>query len=314
MKIVLLVLLILILLLLTAGYILFYIGCVRIKKKPDPALAGFLRPYLDEIRDGIQWYKERTTERVEIASFDGLRLVGWFLPAKDARGTLLLVHGYRSDHICDFGAVFRDFHGMGWNILAVDQRAHGESDGKYICFGVKERYDVRDWATYLFDRFGPEHPVVLDGVSMGCSSVLMSLNTGLPENVRGAIADCGYTTPYDEFVYLFRSHGKIPVPVHPLMDIGEGFAQIFARFGFRDASTLKSLEESTLPVLFVHGGKDRLVPPVFSRQNYEACRGEKNLVIVPEASHGTSYLADKAGCQAALADFLDRCAAPKNVM
>ena len=307
MRIVLLVILILLLLLLTAGYGLFLLGIVRFpwKKEPEPEQAGFLRPFAGQIREGMNWFRNQNPQEVFIRSYDGLRLAGWFIPAKQARGTLLLFHGFRGSHLIDFAAAYEDFHEMGWNILAVDQRAHGESEGKYICFGVKERFDVKSWALYLCDRFGAAHPVVLDGISMGAATVLMSLDTGLPENVRGVVADCGFTTPKAEFRHVFRSRWRIPVPEHPLMDIAEGFTRLLAGFGFEDASTLKALAENRLPVLLVHGGSDHLVPTEFSRQNYDACRGLKQLVIVPEAGHGVSYLLDREQCCGALREFLD---------
>lgn len=306
MKIVLLVLSVIVLVLIAGAYIAFYLGAVRLPFKPDPGKSKWVKNYREEILAGADWFRTQPTERVEISSYDGLKLVGWFLPAENARGTLLLVHGYRSDHTTDFGIVYPYYHSLGFHILAVDQRAHGESEGKYITFGVKDRFDVRDWAVYLYDRFGPAHRVVLDGISMGCSSVLMSLDTGLPENVCGAIADCGFTSPYDQFCHMFRTHFHLPR--HPLMDIAEWYAKLFAGFGFRDCSTVTALQGSQLPVIFFHGLRDTFVPPRFTEENYAACRGEKQLITVPEAGHGGCYLVERARCQAALEEFLNQIA------
>ena len=193
--IILLVLLLIVLLLLTVSYFAFFAACVRINKKPDPAQSKYLLPFRDAILSGAQWFREQSPERVQIQSHDGLRLVGYFLPAANAKGTLLLVHGFRSSPFCDFGVSYAFYHSLGWNILAVCQRAHEESEGKYITFGVKERYDVLDWTLYLRDRFGPEHPVALIGISMGCATVLMSLGCALPDNVKGIAADCPFDSP-----------------------------------------------------------------------------------------------------------------------
>lgn len=309
MTIVLLIILVLALLLLTGGYAAFLLGIVRLprEREPDPGRSKWLAPFRQEILDGGAWFREQKPERVSIPSFDGLTLTGYFLPAEDAKGTLLLVHGYRSGPFTDFGVVFSYYHDLGWNILAPWQRAHGESEGRYITFGVKERFDVRDWARYLCDRFGPEHAIVLDGISMGCTSVLMALGTELPGSVRGAIADCGFTSPRDEFVHFLKH--RCHLPPHPIMDVAEGFARLLAGFGFRDYSTLDALKVSTLPVLFVHGERDTFVLPEFTRQNYAACRGEKRLVTVPNAGHGTSYLFGREECRAALETFLGECAA-----
>ena len=92
----------------------------------------------------IAFFEDPARQALEIRSRDGLKLVGHFLPAEaeEARGTLLLVHGYRSSPWTDFGIIYTYFHSLGWNILTVHQRAHGESEGKYITFGIKERFQI----------------------------------------------------------------------------------------------------------------------------------------------------------------------------
>lgn len=300
--IVLLVLLILILFLLAVGYAAFFFACVRLPGIPDPKKSKALLPLADEILSGAQWFREQDPECVQIRSDDGLRLTGFLLPAENAKGTLVLVHGYRSDPYTDFGYSFRFYASLGWNILAVCQRSHCQSEGKYITFGVKERYDIRDWSLYLADRFGPEKPVVLIGISMGSSSVLMSLGTDLPENVKGAVADCGFTSPYDEFVYMLKT--RMHLPCHPILDLADLFSRLFAGFGFRDYSTITALKENRLPILFVHGEQDRLVPIRFTVENYAACVSEKKLITVPEASHGTSYVYATEACQQAIRELL----------
>ena len=163
---------------------------------------------------------------------------------------------------------------------------------------------MRTWSQYLLDRFGADHPVVLDGVSMGAASVLMSLGTGLPENVRGVIADCGFTSPYDEFAHVLKT--RLHLPLHPIADIAQVFSRLFAGFDFRACSTVDALRQNPLPVLLVHGERDTFVPCRFSQENYEACAGDKKLIFVPEAGHGASYLIERERCQAELIAFLDR--------
>ena len=298
-----LVVLIVLLLLFTLGYIAFYLGIVRLPVKPAPDMSEQLRPYAEAIESGSKWFRDQNPEQIYIRSRDGLKLCGYFLPAEQAKGTLLLVHGYRSDPWIDFGIIYSFYHSLGWNILTVCQRAHAESEGKYITFGIKERFDVCNWALYLSDRFGPEHPVVLSGVSMGSTSVLMALGSDLPANVTGVIADCGFTCPYDEFVHVLKSRH---IPRQPLMALAELYAKAFADFGFRDYSTITALRQNTRPVLFVHGEADAFVPVRFTVDNYAACAAEKQLITVPDAGHGASYLMAREQCEAALSAFLSR--------
>lgn len=300
--IILLILLILILLLLAIGYAAFFVACVRLPTEPDPDKSKYLRPYASQIRAGAQWFRDQNPELVRIRSDDGLRLTGYFLPAENAKGTLMLVHGYRSNPFCDFGYSFDFYASLGWNILAVCQRAHGESEGTYITFGVKERFDVRDWALYLTDRFGPSHKIALVGVSMGSSTVLMSLGTKLPDNVKCVVADCGFTSPYEEFSHVLKARFRIPCRL--ILTIADMFSRLFAGFGFRDYSTVEALKGNRIPVLFAHGEKDNFVPIRFTVANYAACSAEKKLITVPEAGHGTSYVFATEICQSAIREFL----------
>ena len=121
-------------------------------------------------------------------------------------------------------------------------------------------------------------------------------------SVCGVIADCGFTSPWEEFRELLRSRYRLPA--HPLLDAVDLYARLFAGFGLRECSTLDAMRTNSCPVLFVHGGSDHYVTTRFSRENYQACRAEKRLIIVPDAGHGMSYLLDTPGCQAALRDFL----------
>lgn len=304
-KIILLIVILIVLILLAAGYALFLAGIVRFERKEKQIGSFVPEEYAQMCADGVRWFKEQEKERIRISSYDGLTLTGLFLPAEgEAKGTIILFHGYRMDGYSDFSCVYELYHRLGYNLLNVFQRAHGESEGRYITFGIKERFDARYWAVYTADRFGPEHDIFLGGLSMGGSTVLMSTGTQLPENVRGVIADCGFTSPYDEFVHVLKS--KLHLPVHPFIDIAEGFAQLLAGFGFKDYSTLEAMEVNTLPILFIHGEDDKLVPLKHTTDAFAACRSDKYLITVPKAGHGLSYLLNQEGCRTALEEFLGK--------
>ena len=305
--IVLLVVLFLVLLLLALGYFAFYLSVVRAPASSHRKSANdsFI-PFRETLRAGAEWLSAQEYETVTIRSRDGLRLSARFFPVENAKGTLLLVHGYRSNPGNDFGVACPFYRSMGWNILAVNQRACGDSEGTYITFGVKERFDLHDWAVYLCDRFGKEHPVVLNGVSMGSTTALMSLGTDLPENVRGVIADCGFTSPAEQLKCIFRS--RFGVAGGLLLAVAGLFAKLFAGFGFSDYSTVTALKQAKLPVLFIHGEADTFVPIRFTVENYAACVSDKKLLTIPDAGHAVSYLVEPEQCQRDMGKFLDRMA------
>jgi predicted alpha/beta-fold hydrolase len=182
--------------------ICLYIYCVAFyapKKKrysADAPLEGEQYEAVAEHIFRISHIMERIPcEDVTIHSFDGCRLHGRYYHVRDGAPLEILFHGYRS-------CAFRDCSGghalsrkMGFNALVVDQRAHGNSDGVTITFGIKEHRDCLCWIEYANQRFGTDTPIILSGLSMGAATVLMATGLELPENVTCVLADSPYSTP-----------------------------------------------------------------------------------------------------------------------
>lgn len=260
----------------------------RISDEYDMKARGDGKNYIEKFREGQTWFRGQNYETVFIKSHDGLKLAGYLLPCENAKQTVICFHGYRGGSTKDFGCITRFYHENGSNLLLVDQRGHGKSEGEYICYGIKERYDCVKWTEYIRDLYGESLPVYLDGLSMGCSTVLMACGLDLPSNVRGVIADCGFTSPWDIFYYLI--HRKYRLPAFPFLQIADFICRHRAGFGFKDVSTLDVMAKIKVPVLFVHGGNDYFVPTDMSRSNHEACVSEKYIEIIEGAGHGLSYM------------------------
>ena len=128
-------------------------------------------------------------EPVTITSFDGCRLSGRYYHLRDGAPLEILFHGYRSCACRDCGGGHLLSRKMGFNALVVDQRAHGQSDGRTISFGIREHRDCQCWIEYANKRFGKDTPIILFGLSMGAATVLMATGLKLPPNVAGVIAD-----------------------------------------------------------------------------------------------------------------------------
>jgi len=258
---------------------------------------------VDLPRAGVAWYRTREKETVTANSFDGLSLAADLLPAEGpSRGRVLMFHGYHGG-LEDFSAALRHYHELGFDLLIPDERAHHRSEGKFIGYGVLESRDCKTWAEEA-DRLWGEAPTFLVGVSMGASAVLMASGEELPEDVRGIVADCGFSSPKAIVTHVLRR--RLHLPVTPFYAVVNGLFRLLAGYGLTDRSTVAAMERNRLPILFVHGGADGFVPPEMTRQAYDACRAEKDLLLVPDAGHGRSYLEDMPGYQRKLDAFLAR--------
>ena len=258
--------------------------------------------YRDMVQNGLAYIGAHECEDVSITSFDGLQLHGIYLPTENARATILCFHGYRSCGLQDFSPMPEFYHSLGLNVLLVDQRACGKSEGKYTTFGILERRDVVSWANYIDERLGGL-PILLDGLSMGAASVMLAANLLLPSSIRGIIADCGFTSPWEIIAHCGKQWFHIPA--FPMVHLLSALARLRFGEGYRSCSTLTSLANSNHPLLLLHGADDDFVPTYMSEQNFEAADGYKRKLIVPGAGHGMSYLVDQKRCQQELSNFVD---------
>jgi len=271
---------------------------------PAPGKSGSRVQFADRISASEAWFLSQKPEDVGIVSYDGLKLSGRFLPAADrdaAKGTVLLMHGYHTDALYEFAGIYDFFHREKYNVLLCDQRAHGKSGGTYLTFGIRERYDCRSWIRYLNGRLGEEKPLWLMGVSMGSSTVLMASGFDLPGNIRGIIADCGYTSPYDIIKLVLVRNYHLPAPI--ILPYADIVTHLTAGFGLKEYSTLQALKTNRIPVLFIHGDNDTFVPFEMSKQNYTACTAPK-LFLETHADHAASFLFASEQYEAVLEKFM----------
>lgn len=267
-----------------------------------------LVPFRDMRRAAIAYAEATPHEEVSIRARDGLTLRAKLYDIPDAVGSILLFHGYRSFGECDFGCIlthYRDRRRL--RILLVDQRAHGDSEGKYITFGTLERYDCVDFANYMEERFG-KHPIILDGMSMGAATVLLAAAEPLPASVVGILADCAYSSPAAILSAVGR---RMWMPVSLILPGVRLFCRLFGHFDPMPVSVPAAVSASTLPILMIHGEADGFVPCEMGRQN-AAARQDIRFITIPGADHGMSYLVDPETVTRELDAFLDALLPPNS--
>ena len=258
--------------------------------------------YRDQMLDNIRILLETPYERVTVRSHDGLKLVGKFYEGKPGAPLILFFHGYRSTAERDGSGGFQLCREQGWHIMMPDQRAHGESEGDTITFGVRERLDCLAWARYAAKRMGPDTPVFLWGISMGAATVLMAADLPLPETVRGIVADCGYDTPAWIVRETIRRRRWPLFPLYPFTALG---ARLFGGFSVTETSALDCVRRARLPILLIHGQADHVVPCGMARSLRDACASQVELLTVPGADHGISWYVDMPAYQKALLRFME---------
>lgn len=262
-------------------------------------------PYSRRMNAGMRWTRMQNLKKVMIHSKDRLRLYARILECEAPKGVILLMHGYHSSAIHDFSCAIEYYHNMGYILVMPDQRAHGDSDGKYITFGIKEKYDCRLWTEYIVKKY-EGLPILLDGISMGASTVMLASGIGLPDAVCGIIADCGYSHPLDICSHVLKNRMGIPPAI--VLPIAKRIAMHRAGVDFEDGDVTRALVRNTKPLLIVHGEADTFVPSYMTDKNALFAKNcDLTVLKIPGADHGMSFLTDEVTVKNTLEHFLDKC-------
>ena len=228
-------------------------------------------------------------ERVTMTARDGTALAGRDYCVREGAPLMILFHGYRSMALRDSAGGFALAHKLDMNVLAVDQRSHGKSEGHVITFGIRERLDCLSWIEYANSRLGASTPIILSGLSMGAATVLMATELDLPSNVVCVMADCPYSSPA-AIIHKVCLDEHFPADLcAPLIWLG---ARIFGKFNLSEASAVTAVEKAQIPIILFHGEDDRFVPCDMSREIFDHCGCRAELHTFPDAGHGLCYISD----------------------
>lgn len=295
MKILFIIILTVIALILLTAYVCYVLTFKARKEKPlgegeyDFPDGKIYKPYYPMMKQWTDEVRAREYEEVSITSFDGLKLYGKYYECEKGAPIELMFHGYRGNAERDLcGGVNRCF-ALKRNILLVDQRTSGKSEGKVITFGINESRDCLDWIDFIIEHYGKDTKIILTGISMGASTVMIAAGNKLPENVLGVLADCGYTSAKEIIQKVIKQIHLPPKLLYPFIKLG---AKLFGNFDLEKYSPIEAMKKCTVPVVFAHGDADDFVPCEMSVQNYEACVSQKRIIIIEGAGHGLAYPAD----------------------
>lgn len=255
--------------------------------------------YAERVVRDVEELRALPWEDVCISSFDGLRLYGRLIRGEG--DTVILVHGYHSSAENDFAGIAQWYVRRGCTVLAVDQRSHGRSEGRSVTFGYREQRDAVAWAQFAECGLGSER-VWMHGVSMGAVSVLLALEDGYPDCVRGVIADCPFDSPVGLFAFHLRK--RFHLPPFPVVPIGTLAWALMIGPDFVKDSCHAAAAESALPLLLFSAGEDKTVPPRCAEAVWEA-RGRRDVWIhMPGAHHALCWQEDAEQYASALESFL----------
>lgn len=237
-----------------------------------------------------------------LMSADGLRLHATWFPQGECKKIVICFHGYTSQGMKDYLGLSGYYLKNGYSMLLVDERAHGESEGKYIGFGCLDRIDALKWINWVLRKCGEDVEILLHGTSMGGATVLMMSSLELPAQVKGIVSDCAFTSPKEVFSHVLKN--MYHLPAFPVMNISNFLNKRFAGYGLDECNAAREVKKAKVPILFIHGSGDTFVPYSMCETMYENCASSKKKLIIEGAAHAECYYKDTDAYENALTEFI----------
>ena len=279
----------------------------EMKRITDEAFKKWDERYKEAKEWSKKMYEENKVEEVEITSFDNLKLKGYIYKTDDFEDNnrfALLAHGYMANHTDHYDCI-KDFYNLGFNVLIIDERAYGKSEGTYTSLGWKERIDIKDWAWYLAKRF-PNSQIVTWGISMGSATVMLSCGEDMPSNFKLCIADCGYNSFYDLLYYLCGHTMCLPSFLTVfILSSTSLIAKLRHKTNIK-FSVQNALKKSKVPILFFHGDSDTFIPLENAKKMYDSYKNPHELVVTKYAGHCCSMALDHDKYIESIKNFTDK--------
>lgn len=284
--------------------------CLRMVAKPKRWSETGMRE--QEIENGfgdcVEAYEKRWPREDFSIERAGVVIRGEFIDNPSDRGArrkiAVVCHGQTANRYA--ALKYADiFYRAGFSALIYDERYFGRSDGDFCTLGQEESKDLAEIIACVRRRFGGDCLIALQGESMGAATALLALRYASVDLVA---VDC----PFADSEELFRQWvaQRLPIPAGLIMPWFEFLAR--RRYGFhvRETSPIAAVRLSEVPILFMHGKADTLIPCSHSEELLRACRdGRSELHLFDGADHAQSIVSDRARYEALLLAFLKKCGA-----
>ena len=230
---------------------------------------------------GMDW-GQANAERMKPVQIenDGLKLAGEFFDFGKERCVIIVPGRTESLYYSYYFA--QPYVESDCNVLVIDCRAHGLSEGKYNYCGSKEWSDVIAWSRFLHDSLGQKE-VVLHGICVGGSAVVLAAaKPEFPEYVTHIVVEGLFTTFFESFKQHMKADKK---PLFPVLYEIFLAGRLESGFKVRESAPIRCIDKVKTPVLFLHGTKDTFSLPARAEELYAKCNAPKKLVWMSEGSH-----------------------------
>ena len=173
----------------------------------------YFNKYRKNLINNYEWYKTLEKEELSIYNKEGNLLKGYLSKNKNNVDKVIVIysHGWHSEGSKDIGRMGSSLlYNEGYDILVIDHEAHGNSLGSYTTFGINDSNNIYLWVNKINEIYDGNCKIILMGMSMGANAILLLASKKM-KNVKMIIADCGFTSLFEEMKYSFVHRLKLGV-------------------------------------------------------------------------------------------------------
>ncbi len=264
------------------GYVMLHVA-YHPKRHYDKWDEKFMRTrFQDSQYDTIvRWKKETPFQAITITSFDHLKLAAK-LYRKNSGQLVILLHGFETNSNTNL-EVIKFYYEQNISVLAIDLRAHQDSEGYYVSYGHLERRDLRDWIEYMSANYTEYQSIYLHGFSLGAATCLRVSDVAFPK-VKLIISDCGFATSTGAIKFSFKSRGHGYLPFRPIYFFSLIFNYFATKAWVPHSKPINHVKASLYPILFIQSSNDTFIPAKMANALYASCPTKKELIYF-EAPH-----------------------------
>ena len=237
-----------------------------------------------EERYDLSWYDLLKKETYKFSSFDGYVInVQTLINPEPSDKYVIISHGYTDNR---FGALkyAKMYLDLGFNVVTYDLRGHGENEPTYCTYTIRERKDLRELIKDTIKRYPDLKALGLHGESLGAATSIAVLYYQ-PE-IDFVVSDCAFC---DLYRVLAGGMKYMHLP-EALLKFEELFIKLRYHVTFDQMRPIDSLKGNKIPILFIHGEADNLIPPYNSEAMVIATEGYKDLRLIKGAPHAESVI------------------------
>ena len=258
--------------------------------------------YMGMFDEGTAWREKYLSRMTEVSvKSDGLTLRGEYFDFGSDKAVIIIAGRTESCLYCCYFA--EPYRRAGYNVLAIDNRAHGLSEGKISSLGYKEYRDVLEWGKLLHDGLG-NSKVFIHGICIGSSTGLFALTSDdCPDYMTGMTAEGMYVNFYD----TFRQH--MIVDHHPLFPFAIEtmlWIRVVAGANVVTDGPIKRIPKMKKPILLLHSREDNFSLPGKAEQLFSSCGSEhKQIAWFEHGAHSRIRPVDKEKYDETVIGFLE---------